>query len=317
MSKLVRTPELVELRAFCAAVDLGSLGKAARRLRVSQPAMSKRLQALEALCGSRLLERSTRGVEPTAAGRKLYEAARRLLREAETIEALMDGFGAEQAPVRLAASPTMAEFVLPPLLVELESRHDHHLSVELTIANSTAARSLTLEGRADLGVVAVAGDGSRDELCEAPFCEDEIVVAVPASHPWAALDAVDPGEFVATALIMRDPGASSRRVVSESLAGLGLSLAPPLAEIGSTVAAIAAALSEEAPLLISSLALEGPWGPGRDLEVKRVAGLTFRRSFVLVHGGEEALSPAPRALARHLLASTAPESTPERRPLDD
>ncbi len=308
MSKLVRTPELVELRAFCAAVDLGSLGKAARRLRVSQPAMSKRLQALEALCGSRLLERSTRGVEPTAAGRKLYEAARRLLQEAEAIEALMDGFGAEQAPVRLAASPTMAEFVLPPLLVELESRHDRHLSVELTIANSTAARSLTLEGRADLGVVASAG-GPPDELCESPFCEDEIVVAVPAGHPWAALETVDPDQFVATALIMRDPGASSRRVVSEGLAGLGLSLAPPLAEIGSTVAAISTALSEGAPLLISSLALEGPWGPGPGLEVKRVAGLTFRRSFVLVHGGEEALSPAPKALARHLLASTAPEAT--------
>jgi DNA-binding transcriptional LysR family regulator len=306
VSKLVRTPELAELRAFCAAVDLGSLGKAARLLRVSQPALSKRLRALEALSGSRLLDRSTRGVEPTAAGRELYEAARRLLGEAEAVEALMDGLGAEQAPVRLAASPTMAEFVLPPLLVELESRHDHHLSVELAIANSTAARSLTLEGRADLGVVA-AGVAPPDELCESPFCEDEIVIAVPEGHPWAALEEVDPAELVSTPLIMRDPGASSRGVVSEGLEVLGLSLAPPLAEIGSTSAAIAAALSEGAPLLVSSLALAGPQGGG--LEVRRVAGLSFSRRFVLVHSGEESLPPAARALARHLLASSPNRSS--------
>ncbi|MGN6257977.1 MAG: LysR substrate-binding domain-containing protein [Solirubrobacterales bacterium] len=302
MSKLVRTPELAELRAFCAAVDLGSLGKAARLLRVSQPALSKRLRALEALCGSRLLERSTRGVEPTAAGRELYEAARRLLSEAEAIEALMDGFGAEQAPVRLAVSPTMAEFVLPPLLVEFESRHDHHLSIELAIANSAAARSLTLEGRADLGLVA-AGAGPSDGLCESPFCEDEIVIAVPETHPWAELDAVDPSALVSTPLIMRDPGASSRRVVSEGLEAQGLSPAPPLAEIGSTTAAIAAALSEGAPLLVSSLALDGP--QGRGLETRRVAGLSFPRRFVLIHGGEESLPPAAKALAHHLLASVA------------
>jgi DNA-binding transcriptional LysR family regulator len=301
MSKLVRTPELAELRAFCLAVDLGSLGKAARLLQVSQPALSKRLRALEALSGSRLLERSTRGVEPTAAGRQLYEAARRLLREAEAVEALMDGFGAEAAPVRLAASPTMAEFVLPPLLVELESRHDRHLSVELAIANSPAARSLTLEGRVELGVVA-AGSERQGNLCETLFCEDEIVIAVPADHPWAELDAIDTAELVSTPMIMRDPGADSRRVVSEALEGRNMSLAPPLAEIGSTTAAMAAALSEGAPLLVSSLALSGPQGSG--LVVRRAAGLRFERRFVLVHSGEESLPAAARALARHLLEPT-------------
>jgi DNA-binding transcriptional LysR family regulator len=303
MSKLVRTPELSELRAFCAAVDLGSLGKAARLLRVSQPALSKRLRALEALSGSRLLERSTRGVEPTAAGRRLYEAARRLLAEAEEIEALMDGFGAEQAPVRLAVSPTMAEFALPPLLVELESRHERHLSVELSIANSSAARALTLEGRAELGVIA-AGPAQNDGLCESPFCEDEIVIAVPEGHPWAALDAVDPAELVSTRMIMRDPGADSRRVVSEALEARGMSLAPPLAEIGSTTAAIAAAVSEDAPLLVSSLALAGPRGAG--LTVRRAAELRFERRFVLVHSGEESLPAPARALARHLLEPSSP-----------
>ena len=49
---LVRSPELSELRAFCAAVDLGSIGRAARLIQVSQPALSKRLKTLEAIAGT-------------------------------------------------------------------------------------------------------------------------------------------------------------------------------------------------------------------------------------------------------------------------
>ncbi len=298
-------PELAELRAFCAAVDLGSLGKAARLLQVSQPALSKRLRNLEGLSGSTLLERSTRGVTPTPAGRRLYPAAQRLLAEAETVEALMEGLDPSRAPVRLAASPTMAEFVLPPLLVELESKHESHLSVELSIANSSAARALVLEGRAELGVVAAGGSGANGgNLCESPFYEDEIVIAVPEGHPWAAGEEIDPAELVSTRMIMRDPGASSRRVVAEALEALGLSPAPPLAEIGSTPAAISAAASEGAPVFLSTLALSGL--EDRGLVERRATGLRFERRFVLIHSGEESLPAPARALARHLLDSVEP-----------
>lgn len=295
----MRTPELAELRAFCVAVDLGSLSKAARLLQVSQPALSKRLRALEGLSGSRLLERSSRGVVPTEAGRQLYEAARGLLAEADKVEALMEGLGADQAPVRLAASPTMAEVVLPPLLVELEGRHERHLSVELSVTNSAAARALVREGRAELGVIAAAGEGEATKgLCEAPFYDDEIVVAVPVGHPWAALEEVELAELATTRMVMRDPGASSRGIVSEALEPLGLALAPPLAEIGSTAAAVEMALAEEAPALLSSLALKAPGG--ERLLPRRVAGLQLERHFVVVHTGEEGLSTPARTLLGHL-----------------
>src|SRR5215210_6507012 len=113
MPRPVRTADIGELRAFCAAVDLGSLGRAARLLRVSQPALSKRLRQLEALAGATLLERSTRGVRPTPAGTRLYLEARRLLDQAERVEELMAGLSGEDVPIRLAVSPTIAEYVLP------------------------------------------------------------------------------------------------------------------------------------------------------------------------------------------------------------
>ncbi|MGB7587742.1 MAG: LysR family transcriptional regulator [Solirubrobacterales bacterium] len=305
MSKLVRTPELAELRAFCAAVDLGSLGRAARLLRVSQPALSKRLRGLEALAGSQLLERSTRGVSPTPAGKQLYGAARRLLAEAETVEDLMDGLSDDGAPVRLAASPTIAEVVLPPIMVDLESRHPRHLSVELSIANSRRVCALVVEGRADIGLAAAAeADSKTTGLCEEPFCEDEIVVAVPDAHPWASVEEIDPAEFVKTSMIMRDPGADSRRAVSDRLEELGMSLAPPLAEIGSTAAAITTAIAKGAPALLSSLAFSPSGQAG--LVVRRVSGLRFRRHFVVLYGGEESLPGPARSLVRDLLAGKPP-----------
>lgn len=301
MSGPVRSLDLAELRAFCAAVDLGSLGRAARLLRVSQPALSKRMRTIEAVVGTRLVERSPRGIAPTPAGEKLYVEARKLLAQAEAVDDLVRGLGGEEAPVRLAASHTIAEFVLPGPLVEFERRRDRHLSVELVVANSIVVRELVRDGRADFGIAAVdqlaSGVGA---LAETPFCQDEVILAVPHGHEWAELAAVPLEQFVSARLVMRDPSANTRRVVDEALAARGLALVPPLAEVGSTSAAKATAISEGAPVLLSSLAL-GP--PDTGFVVRRVEGLSFVRQFMTIVAAEETLRPAARALAAALRAA--------------
>jgi DNA-binding transcriptional LysR family regulator len=300
MSGPVRSLDLTELRAFCAAVDLGSLGRAARLMRVSQPALSKRMRTMEAVVGTPLVERSPRGITPTPAGSKLYVEARKLLAQAEAVDDLVRGLAGEEAPVRLAASHTIAEFVLPGPLVDFERRRDRHLSVELMVANSIVVRELVRDGRADFGIAAVDGLASGvGSLTETPFCDDEVILAVPTDHPWAQQDAVPLDEFVATPLVMRDPSANTRRVVEETLSKRGLALVPPLAEVGSTSAAKATALGESAPVLLSLLAL-GPADAG--LVVRRVKDLRFLRAFAMVVGAEETLRPAARALAAALRA---------------
>src|SRR5690242_15423596 len=237
MPRPVRAAEVAELRAFCAAADLGSLGRAARLLSVSQPALSKRLRTLEALAGARLLERSPRGVTLTPAGTRLYVEARKLLAQAEAVEDVMSGLGREQQPVRLAASHTIAEYVLPQPLVEFERKRERHLSVELVIANSLVVRELVREGRAEFGIAAVDPAAASDGLSEVPLIDDEVVVAVPRDHPWADLQAIPLDELVSTSMVMRDPTANTRRTIEAELGRRGLGLAPPLAEVGSTSAA--------------------------------------------------------------------------------
>lgn len=301
MSGPVRSLDLAELRAFCAAVDLGSLGRAARLLRVSQPALSKRMRTIEAVVGTRLVDRSPRGIVPTPAGTRLYVEARKLLAQAEAVDDLVRGLSGEEAPVRLAASHTIAEFVLPGPLVDFERQRDRHLSVELMVANSVVVRELVRDGRADFGIAAVdrVARGVAP-LEETPFCDDEVIVGVPAGHPWAQRRQVAIDDFTTTPMVVRDPSANTRRVVEEALNERGLSLAAPLAEVGSTSAAKATALEERAPVLISRMAV----GPADDgLVVRRVEGLAFERRFVMVAGAEETLPAGARALAAALTAS--------------
>lgn len=298
MSRPVRTPEIGELRAFCAAVDLGSLGRAARLLRVSQPGLSKRLRGLEALAGAELLERSSRGVRPTPAGAELYTEARKLLAQAEALEELLGGLSSSEQPVRLAASHTIAEFVLPGPLVEFERRPDRHLSVELLLGNSPVVRDLVRVGRADFGIAALDPDPVReDTLEEVVFCDDEVVVAVPVGHPWAREEEIPLDAFVSTPLIVRDPGAHTRRTVEAVTDAEGLSLAPPLAELGSTSVAKSSAVASGTPAVLSRLAVQHVT---EGLLVRRVAGLRFKRRFALLIGGEETLRPTARALLEHL-----------------
>ena len=305
MSGPVRSLDLAELRAFCAAVDLGSLGRAARLLRVSQPALSKRMRTMEAVVGTPLVERSPRGITPTPAGAKLYVEARKLLAQAEAVDDLVRGLSGEEAPVRLAASHTIAEFVLPGPLVDFERRRDRHLSVELMVANSIVVRELVRDGRADFGIAAVDGLASGvGSLNETPFCDDEVILAVPTDHPWASVESVPFEQFVATPLVMRDPSANTRRVVEEALGARGAALAPSLAEVGSTSAAKATALEEGAPVLLSLLAL-GPADAG--LVVRRVDGMRFLRKFAMVVAAEETLPPGARALAAALRAGVITE----------
>jgi LysR family carnitine catabolism transcriptional activator len=277
----VRGPEIAELRAFSAAVDLGTLGKAAVSLKISQPALSKRLRALEAAAGTRLLERSPRGVVPTAAGRRLYPEARRLLEQADVVEQLLESAPREQAPIELAVSHTIAEFFLPPELVAYQAE-GRRPPVQLTIANSSSVRLMVAEGRASIGIAATGLEGGAngaDELEELELLEDEVVLAVPQDHAWYRRKAIPQELFLSTPMVMRDEDAHVRRQVEAELAGRGLTLAEPLIEAATTAVAKREALQRSAPVMLSALSLD----EARDRLYRRpVSGLSFPRRFVVV-----------------------------------
>jgi LysR family transcriptional regulator, carnitine catabolism transcriptional activator len=288
------TPDLNELRGFCVAAELGSLGRAAVRLHVSQPSLSKRVASLEVKVGARLLERSAHGVALTPAGRRLYEQARGLLEVADQVTEVMVGIRRSGALVHLAASHSATEAFVAELLARLDA--DHPLSVELVTANSQVVRDMVADGRADLGVAASRPDPAPGPgVRETDLVEDAIVCGVPPGHAWAERDTVTADEFLATPMVVRDPSSAARGAVDAVLAERHLAAAAPLVEAATPRAAISEARRRTAPVLLSRHILAQ-----NRFHVVAVEGLAFPRTFVLVTGAHRGPTGEVRELV-HLI----------------
>jgi DNA-binding transcriptional LysR family regulator len=273
MQRLMRTPEISELRSFCAAAETGSLGRAALRLQISQPALSKRLHGLEQLAGVTLLERSPKGVSLTAEGRRVYEEARRLLALAEGVEDMMAGLRERVTPVRLGASHSAFEAFVADALEPSDG-----IAVELVTANSQVVRSLVADGRADLGVAASRpGATPNPSLREVALADDAIVCAVPPGHPWSRLPRISAREFARTPMVVRDPASNARWTVDTELRRQGLEAAPPLVQAATPAAAKHEAHARNAPVLLSRRVLREP-----EWSFVPIDGLEFPRRYALV-----------------------------------
>jgi DNA-binding transcriptional LysR family regulator len=270
-----RGPQLEELVAFCAAVELGGIGRAAQRLHLSQPAVSRRLQALEAVAGRELLERSPRGVTMTAAGERLYAHARRLTASLREIEDLLEQMRGRSETVHLAISHTAAEYLMPRALVLMRRHTD--APVEVVIANSRVVKRMVAAGQADVGVAAFMPDEPAD-AARVDLVEDEIAIAVPLGHPWARRSSITTAELLSTPMVLRDPDAHTRQVIDEALEAAGLGSPPAASEVGSTQAAKDEAHELGLPTAMSRLALS----PADRLEALPVEGLILRRRFCLL-----------------------------------
>jgi DNA-binding transcriptional LysR family regulator len=141
-----------ELAAFAAAVETGTVRGAAEALNLTQSAATKRIRALERRVGAALLERGPLGVAPTPLGRVLYPEAKHVLAALAAAERVLADEAARDAPLRVAASRTIGEFVLPSWLAAFRLTNGAS-RVELDVRNSPAVLTALRRGEVDLGFV--------------------------------------------------------------------------------------------------------------------------------------------------------------------
>lgn len=109
--------KLIALQALAAAVETGSLRSAARRLDLSQPALTKTVRELERELGAALLMRSSKGVVPTAQGKVLFEQARKTLRELDaTVDQIQQLGGRMVGELSVGAVPLAVMLLIPETL---------------------------------------------------------------------------------------------------------------------------------------------------------------------------------------------------------
>lgn len=293
---------LRQLEVFLAIARARSYRSAAEALHTSQPALSQHMRELEAELGVRLLDRLSRGVALTEAGRLLEDRAKRVF---ATLTDVRDGLGELQGLRRgsllVGASTTPGIYVLPGVIGEFRRRYPG-IDLRLQIGNSRVIEAAVQAHEIDLGVVGGHGLAPGEE-CLAAGLADELVLILPPRHPWARRREVSPSRLADEALLVREEGSATRRVTERALERAGVGWRVSM-ELGHTEAIKRAVMAGLGVAFVSVQAVRSEVADRR-LAAVRLRGLRIRRHFHMIHSEARTLSAGARALVVMLATSTA------------
>jgi DNA-binding transcriptional LysR family regulator len=279
------------LGAFVAVADSGSVHAAAKRLFVSESAVSAAIAALAREVGVPLLERDGRGLRLTQAGHTYAGYARTILGlHDEALAAARGGTDPQRGRVRVAAVTTAGEHVLPALLAAFLDRYPG-VDLKLEVATSERVWDLLGTHRADLAIAGRPPPGLDGLAVQAVRPNALVVVAAPA-----LAGAFEPGR---TRWLLREAGSGTRTTCEALL--VGWEVDPPRLTLGSNGAVVAGAAAGLGVTLVSRDAVAGHLANGTLTEVA-APGTPLRRPWHAVTAGQV---PASTALLMALLLRSA------------
>ncbi len=201
-----------QLRAFHAVATEGSFTKAAEALRVSQPAVTIQVKALEEAYGVLLVHRRGHRVMLTDLGSRLLEVTRRIFGLMEEADELLSAARELRAGhLRVGAD---GPFFVMPLLAAFIARYPG-VRVTVSMGNSQSVLGDLIEYRSDVAVLArVDGDKRFYAL---PFSRQPVVVFVPRDHPWAGRGEIRLAELDGQPMVLREVGSTTRRIFEAAL----------------------------------------------------------------------------------------------------
>ncbi|HRW65014.1 MAG TPA: LysR family transcriptional regulator [Candidatus Competibacter sp.] len=213
--------DIAGLQAFVTIADSGSFSLAAERLHLTQPAVSKRLAALEAELDTRLFDRLGRAVRLTEAGGVLLSRALRILAELDdTRRALRNLSGVVTGPLTLATSHHIGLHRLPPVLRIFSSRYPQ-VRLDMRFMDSELAGAAVLRGEVDLAVITLP-PRLEPPLEVLPLWPDPLIAIASPAHPLAEPIAVTPERLSQYPAILPSEATFTRRIIEEGLARLGV-----------------------------------------------------------------------------------------------
>jgi DNA-binding transcriptional LysR family regulator len=283
---------LHHLRLFAAVVDHGGFTKAATQLNLSQPAISKSLSELERQLNVRLLDRSGRSTKLTDAGRILHARARELFGVERLAEReLREVRGLKRGTLRIAASTTIATYMLPSVLGRFHRRRPT-VRISATSANTRTVTKLLLESRVDVALV--EGPVAHQRIEVLPWRDDELAIIAPPDHPLLGRSGVSVTELGDWQFLVREPGSGTRDVTEQALAKHGVHLRRTM-RVGGTETIKQAVAAGLGLAIVSRAAAADQIALGR-IAVLAVDGLVIRRTLTRLKLVGRSISPAAREL---------------------
>ena len=213
--------EFKQLESFAAVVRLRSFTRAAEQLYISQPTISTHIRALEEELNMRLILRTTKSIEVTAEGQKLYEYAVNILQLRDRM--LQECSSEAKRIIHLGASTIPSAYILPEVLPKFGGRHTNTFFVIHQSDSKGVLDGLT-DGIFDVGLIGM--DVEKESLTCEPFCEDRMVLITPVTEQFLKLQrkGVSAVELLTSEpVILREKGSGSKKSVDRFLEEMGIS----------------------------------------------------------------------------------------------
>jgi DNA-binding transcriptional LysR family regulator len=304
-----------QLRNMLAIIEEGSLGKAALRLNMSQPALTKSIQRLEKHLGVRLFERDIRGMKPTFYAESLTGYAKaaciglsgrlrpssRAMAEAESqIAAPRNG---TEGVITVAGPPLITTELLPPTLVRL-SQERPKLQVRVVAQNKNLFTDL-LEGQFSLVVAMLYNEMPKQGLAKQWLFDDRLVLVMRPDHPLAKRRKIKPDDLVDQKWVFADSDTWSQRRLRLYFEQHALPL--PRARVESREPAImkSIVMISDHIGMIAKLGVEREIAKGL-LKCIEIDSPLMLRPIGIVRRENEPMSPAVKSLVRILQEACEP-----------
>ncbi len=280
---------LDHLNTYIEVVNTGNFSEVAKKLGISQPAVSFQIQKLEQDLGVRLIDRKQKKLTLTEAGKRLLSFSRQVQAEYNSmmkdINQLRDDVIGN---LLITASTIPGDFILPPLLSEFKALHP---LVQIQVAVSDSGRVIedVENGTYDIGFCGIMPENK--EMKAVKIAEDEIVLIVAAGHPFTGRKNVSFMEITEEPFIAREETSGTQKNVTALLskAGFDISLCKPSLVLGTTEAVVSAVESRSGIAFVSNYAIKKSLSLGLVEEVS-VEGLTLKRDFYCIYHKDRVVS---------------------------
>lgn len=291
-------PSVRQLRAFVAVYHAGQVSAAAEQLALTQPAVTVLLRELEARLGVRLFDRSTRMLRRTEAAVEAIAYAERALGELQALGASMAELaGARRGRVRIAATATVAQTLLPPLMRRYLDAHPG-VRVDIEDVAPTGFVETLLGERVDFGIGTLEGPvpGLREQV----FLRDHLVAVTLGGADFPAGRPITWKQLAALPLVTVRPGYGVRRRIDAAAEAAGVRLQVEH-EVSLLTTAVAMAASGLGVAVVPASLLQ--YGADARLVARRLVRPAVERNTAVVFRHERALAPAAQAFVDLLVGA--------------
>lgn len=209
-----------KLKIFCTVAEVKSFSKASEIIRLTQPAVSLQIQALEEIYGTKLFNRSGCVITLTPAGEMLYKYAKEISSlYAEAEKEIGRITGVVKGVLSVGASSTIGNYVLPTVIADFRKKFQE-VKAHLSIGNTKFIVDLLNSGVIDIGFV--EGEVDKQKLIVEKVVSDEMVLIMSPQHPWAKRSSVSVLELPKEPFIFREEGSGTRQIIEKYLSKHGV-----------------------------------------------------------------------------------------------